>query len=110
MWALKVGNGKVGGDANTVYFTAGIFGKSHGLFGSLATAAPGSPEGPAEAQWVKANLDVVQLDFDQLLADSANGASAATIKQDAQTFAADSRQIAAVNRAFAADTVKDANP
>ncbi len=91
---MKVGNGKVGGDANTVYFTAGIFGESHGLFGSLATAAPGSPEGPAEAQWVKANLDLVQLDFDQ----------------DAQTFAADSRQIAAVNRAFAADTVKDANP
>ncbi len=62
LWALKVGNGGSGGTTNTVYFTAGPFGESHGLFGSLATAAPGSPEGPAEAQWVQANADVVQLD------------------------------------------------
>src|SRR5262249_43730378 len=62
LWALKVGNGGSGGDAGTVYFTAGPFEESHGLFGSLATAAPGSPEGPAEAQWVQANVDVVQLD------------------------------------------------
>ncbi len=62
LWALKVGNGGSGGATNTVYFTAGPFGETHGLFGSLTTATPGSPEGPAEAQWVQANADVVQLD------------------------------------------------
>ena len=55
LWALKVGNGGAGGDANTVYFTAGIDNEMHGLFGSLTTAAsvapsqpvpPTTPEGP----------------------------------------------------------------
>src|SRR5262249_25407008 len=50
LWALKVGNGGAGGDANTVYFTAGLDHEQHGLFGSLAAVAPGTPEGPAEAQ------------------------------------------------------------
>src|SRR5579862_1760046 len=35
LWALQVGNGKSGGDANAVYFTAGPGGQMHGLFGSL---------------------------------------------------------------------------
>lgn len=35
LWALQVGNGKSGGDANAVYFTAGPGGEQHGLFGSL---------------------------------------------------------------------------
>jgi uncharacterized protein (TIGR03118 family) len=35
LWALQVGNGKSGGDANAVYFTAGPGGETHGLFGSL---------------------------------------------------------------------------
>jgi uncharacterized protein (TIGR03118 family) len=39
LWALIFGNGKNGGDANTLYFTAGPGGESHGLFGSLATPA-----------------------------------------------------------------------
>jgi uncharacterized protein (TIGR03118 family) len=43
LWALRVGNGGSGGAADTVYFTAGPFGESHGLFGSLTTAAPSSP-------------------------------------------------------------------
>jgi uncharacterized protein (TIGR03118 family) len=43
LWALQVGNGKSGGDANAVYFTAGIGGPTgaiatHGLFGSLQAA------------------------------------------------------------------------
>jgi uncharacterized protein (TIGR03118 family) len=38
LWALKVGNGGAGGDANTVYFTAGIDNEMHGLFGSLSPA------------------------------------------------------------------------
>ncbi len=33
--ALVFGNGVNGGDPNTLYFSAGIFGEQHGLFGSL---------------------------------------------------------------------------
>ncbi len=40
LWALQVGNGHSGGDANAVYFTAGPGGEAHGLFGSLQ-AGPG---------------------------------------------------------------------
>lgn len=39
LWALINGNGGNGGDPNLVYFTAGIDGENHGLFGSL-TAVP----------------------------------------------------------------------
>lgn len=42
LWALQVGNGGSGGDANAVYFTAGIAGngnrEDHGLFGSIQAA------------------------------------------------------------------------
>ena len=38
LWALQVGNGKSGGDANAVYFTAGTGGGLHGLLGSLQAA------------------------------------------------------------------------
>jgi uncharacterized protein (TIGR03118 family) len=107
LWALKVGNGGAGGAANTVYFTAGPFGESHGLFGSLTTAAPGSPEGQAEGQWVQANLDVVQLDLQQLNADLASGAPLDTIKMDSKTLNADTRQLVIVERAFAADAIAD---
>jgi uncharacterized protein (TIGR03118 family) len=110
LWALKVGNGAAGGDANTLYFTAGPLGESHGLFGSLSTVAPGSPEGPAEAQWVQANLDIVQLDLQALAKDSANGAPRATIKQDARTLNADTRQLQRVQRAFGRDAIADATP
>jgi uncharacterized protein (TIGR03118 family) len=43
LWGLQPGNGAAGGDANAVYFTAGIPGPdngNHGLFGRLQ-AAPG---------------------------------------------------------------------
>jgi uncharacterized protein (TIGR03118 family) len=39
LWALIFGNGKSGGDPNTLYFTAGIQNQAHGLFGSLAPPA-----------------------------------------------------------------------
>jgi uncharacterized protein (TIGR03118 family) len=107
LWALKVGNGGSGGAADTVYFTAGPFDESHGLFGSLATAAPGSPEGTAEDQWVQANVDVVQLDQDQLAADTAAGAPAATLRQDAQTLDADSHALARTEHDSAKDTADD---
>jgi len=107
LWALQVGNGGKGGIASAVYFTAGAFAESHGLFGSLTTAAPGSAEGPAEGQWVQANLDVVQLDLQKLNQDRSSGASAATIKQDAHTLNADFAQLARAERALTADDVKD---
>ena len=107
LWALKVGNGGAGGTASAVYFTAGPFGESHGLFGSLTTAAPGSPEGPAEGQWVQANLDVVQLDLQQLNADLASGAPVDTINMDRKTLNADTCQFVTVERAYAADAVAD---
>jgi uncharacterized protein (TIGR03118 family) len=35
LWSLIFGNGGNGGDVNTLYFTAGLEGELHGLFGSL---------------------------------------------------------------------------
>lgn len=103
LWALSVGNGGSGGATNTVYFTAGIFDEAHGLFGSFTTAAPGSAEGPAEAQWVTANTDVVNLDVQQLEADRASGADAATIRADIQTLNADTAALLQAEAAFEAD-------
>jgi uncharacterized protein (TIGR03118 family) len=40
LWGLIFGNGGTGGNANTLYFTAGPDGEQHGLFGSLAAAPP----------------------------------------------------------------------
>jgi hypothetical protein len=110
LWALKVGNGGAGGATNTVYFSAGPFGETHGLFGSLSTAAPGSPEGPAEAQWVQANLDVVQLDLQQLATDTASGAPVATIRQDTRTLDAASHALLRAEQAFGEDSLDDTAP
>jgi len=93
LWALRVGNGGNGGAANTIYFTAGLFSEAHGLLGSLSTVAPGTPEGPAESQWVQAAMDAVQLDQQTLAADTASGAPAATIENDVDTLRADSRTL-----------------
>jgi len=38
LWALLAGNGAQGGDADDLYFTAGIFGETHGLFGEIGAA------------------------------------------------------------------------
>src|SRR5262249_545335 len=45
LWALKVGNGRSGGDAKAIDFTAGPNGEKDGLFGSLVRVAPGTPCG-----------------------------------------------------------------
>ena len=45
LWALQVGNGTNGGNANSVLFTAGINGGRDGMFGSLVAVAPGTPVG-----------------------------------------------------------------
>ena len=36
LWALMFGHGANGGDPNTLYFTDGINGETHGLFGAIA--------------------------------------------------------------------------
>ena len=47
LWGLLFGNGGNGGDANTLYFTAGIPGadniEDHGLFGSIAVNSTSTP-------------------------------------------------------------------
>jgi uncharacterized protein (TIGR03118 family) len=45
LWSLAVGNGRGGGDAGTIYFTAGPNGEKNGLFGSLSPVALGTPCG-----------------------------------------------------------------
>jgi uncharacterized protein (TIGR03118 family) len=35
LWALTPGSGGAGSDPNTIFFTAGVSGEAHGLFGSL---------------------------------------------------------------------------
>jgi len=43
LWALAFGNGGEGGPKNTLFFTAGVYGESHGLFGTiLPTSGQGS--------------------------------------------------------------------
>jgi hypothetical protein len=101
LWALRVGNGGSGGAANTVYFTAGPFEESHGLLGSLSTAAPGSPEGLAAAQSLQADRDVVELARQQLAKDTSAGAPPATITQDLHTLEADSVRLTRAERALA---------
>ena len=46
LWSLTFGNGVNGGDPNTLYFTAGIDGETHGLFGSIQAVPPLSPKAP----------------------------------------------------------------
>ena len=43
LWALAFGNGHSGGPTNTLYFSAGTFGETYGLFGSITpTSGQGS--------------------------------------------------------------------
>jgi uncharacterized protein (TIGR03118 family) len=107
LWALKVGNGGTGGASNTVYFTAGLFHESHGLFGSLSTAAPGSDEGFAEAQAVTAALDVVQIDVGIVQKDIANGVTGAQLRQDIQNLNSALVDLTRAEITFAIDARRD---
>src|SRR5262249_31856227 len=107
LWGLKVGNGKAGGDADKVYFTAGLFDETHGLFGSLTPVAKGTPEGPAEAQMVQADLDVVQLDLTTVLMDIAQGVPSSQLQQDIQTLNADLGVLVRAEIRFTFDEFKD---
>jgi uncharacterized protein (TIGR03118 family) len=50
LWALKFGNGGAAGSSDALFFTAGIDGESHGLFGSLISSrAPIVPNLPSVA-------------------------------------------------------------
>jgi uncharacterized protein (TIGR03118 family) len=109
LWGLRVGNGGNGGDPNQVYFTAGLFGETHGLFGSLTSVAAGTPEGPAEAQMVQAALDVVQLDLTAFQHDLASGASKTTLRQDLQDLQAAIVQFEQAERQFVHDTRADSS-
>lgn len=42
-WALAFGNGATAGPTNTLFFTAGIQGEAHGLFGSLQSSSTPCP-------------------------------------------------------------------
>ncbi|MDB5481965.1 MAG: hypothetical protein JWO83_3018 [Caulobacteraceae bacterium] len=42
LWGLITGNGGMGGDPNTVYFTAGVMNEAHGLFGAIWVPEPSS--------------------------------------------------------------------
>jgi uncharacterized protein (TIGR03118 family) len=107
LWALKVGNGKAGGDANTVYFTAGLAHEQHGLFGSLSAVAPGSPEGPAELQAVIAAQDVFAINLTTLQQDLSSGASPAQIRQDLQNLKQSLFDLVQAVTIFAADSASD---
>ena len=104
LWALRVGNGGNGGDANAVYFTAGLVGETHGLFGSLTSVAPGTPEGPAEAQTVTVAQDVVQIDLSKLTNDIATSQPKATIQQDLANLRADTVQFVRLEDQLLDDT------
>jgi uncharacterized protein (TIGR03118 family) len=108
LWALQVGNGHTGGDADKVYFTAGLFHESHGLFGSLAPVAAGTPEGQSEAQLVQAAVDVFQLALTTVQQDIASGASASQLTQDLQALNAALIQLVQIEVQFAADARRDA--
>jgi uncharacterized protein (TIGR03118 family) len=111
LWALKVGNGGAGGDTDKVYFTAGLFGETHGLFGSLTPVAAGSHEADeqvTEEQMVQAALDVVQIDLNTLQQDIAGGASQATIHQDLQSLQAALIDLVHAEAQFAHDVRADA--
>jgi uncharacterized protein (TIGR03118 family) len=110
LWALKFGNGGNGGDANTLYFTAGLFGETHGLFGSLSAVAPGTPEGPAEQQLVTAFVDVFQQDLAKVQKDLSSGVTGATLKQDLQALQTALVQLTQAEARFARDARADAAP
>ena len=56
LWALTIGNGGSGGSLNTLYFTAGPDGESHGLFGALTVV-------PEPSTWAMMLIGFVGLSF-----------------------------------------------
>jgi uncharacterized protein (TIGR03118 family) len=48
LWGLSFGNGGSAGPTTTLFFTAGVFGESHGLFGSIVPLPGNPPKGNEE--------------------------------------------------------------
>jgi uncharacterized protein (TIGR03118 family) len=110
LWALQVGNGGSGGSANDVYFTAGLFGESHGLFGSLAPVAFGSDEGMAEEQMVQAFTDVYQMNLNTVQTDIANGVTGQQLHHDLEVLNKSAQALRDATAAFADDARTDSPP
>jgi uncharacterized protein (TIGR03118 family) len=108
LWALKVGNGGNGGDADKVYFTAGLDHEHHGLFGSLSPVDAGSPEGDAERQAVIAALDVVQINLNTVRQDIANKVDQATLDQAINDLVTSERDLVRAEITFGRDVLRDA--
>ena len=49
LWALAFGNNAGGGPNTTLYFTAGLFGENHGLFGSMVPKIGTARENPPDS-------------------------------------------------------------
>jgi uncharacterized protein (TIGR03118 family) len=107
LWALKVGNGGNGGDANTVYFTAGIFDETHGLFGSLTPVPAGTPEGDAEARMAIAALDVAKMALNTVVQDITSGARPSQFRQDLLALNNSLVTLARAERRLDADIAQD---
>jgi uncharacterized protein (TIGR03118 family) len=108
LWALKFGNGTAaGGDANTLYFTAGLDHENHGLFGSLSAVAAGTPEGQAEAQAVTAALDVFELNLQTFVNDVKTGAPDATTDQAFRDLRTSFIELVRADRIFVHDLRAD---
>jgi uncharacterized protein (TIGR03118 family) len=110
LWALKVGNGGNGGDANKVYFTAGLFHETHGLFGSLTSVAAGTDEGPAEAQLAIAALDVAKMALNTVVQDIVSGASPKQFFQDFLAFRGSLVTLAQAEHQLDVDIRQDHSP
>jgi uncharacterized protein (TIGR03118 family) len=82
LWALQFGNGSGSGATNTLYFTAGIRGQQHGLFGSLQALpnlAPSDPLLPSLANAALQTFSTVPANGDQ------NPYGVAFVPQDIQS-------------------------
>ena len=90
-----------------MYFTVGLFGETHGLFGSLTSVAPGTPEGPAEQQTVTAFLDVFQLAVQTFNTDLSIGASKTQLRQDLQAVDTALRDLVRAEVNFVLDSQAD---
>jgi uncharacterized protein (TIGR03118 family) len=64
LWGLDFGNGAASGSTNTLYFTAGPDGETHGLFGDLVTA-------PEPGTWALAGLCLAGIAFGRWWASAA---------------------------------------
>jgi uncharacterized protein (TIGR03118 family) len=107
LWALKVGNDGNGGSSEKVYFTAGLFGETHGLFGSLESVAPGTNEGDAEAEFAQGALDVAQMNLTTVVQDITSNASPAQFQQDLQALIVSLKTLAHVEHSLDVDIHHD---